>query len=166
MSKIIRISCIVAVLICLFGNSSAANENVYVDRIFVSHSSLKDIANNNIPNGTVYTFDSMDKTISFYASIGVTNPKKEKYEVELRCVDKQGALVIKKIWKKDISEFTSHRVGNDIIKEQIYAITLDPREGKMVQGQRIPLENLHQYDIKLYFERKLIGLTGFGYAIE
>ena len=52
------------------------------------------------------------------------------------------------------------QIGDDIFRRVVQDLELDPTPGAIVDGQRFPLENDNDYFIKLYFERKLIGLFG------
>lgn len=154
-------------LVFIFGTArvGASSNIVFVDRIFLSKYAENIMLNTKLAKHAVGTFTNTDKIIFYYASVGVINPTKKSYDVEIICKDKNGSAVFKETFKKDLSEFSGRSIGKEIIKTGLITFTLDPKPGAMLKGQLIPLESHHDYFVTLYFEHQILGSTEFNYLI-
>lgn len=163
MNKIIRYTLVFFILISSFANAKDITDSVFIDTMFLTDSIVKVISNSYQPGHGVDSFTNKDDLIFYYAVIGVINPTKKKYNVEMVCVDSKGNTILQGTVKRSLSGFTRH-VGGDIIKGYTQTLGMDPKIGAMVEGQIAPLRN-GDYFIKLYFEKKLIGITKFNYYV-
>lgn len=163
MKKILKVGVVLLVLISSLKSVEASSEIVFVDRMMISKAVEKNKLNLSLPKRSDWTFRSTDKIIFYYANIGIINPRKTSYDFKISCTDINGNPVIKGTLKKDLSEFSEYYINKDKIINGIITLMLDPKPGVMVKGQLRPLENDKEYFIKVYFEKKLIGITQFRY---
>jgi hypothetical protein len=162
MKKIVKIGMVLLVLIFNLQRLEASSDIVFVDRMMTSSVVVKRL-NLSLPKWSDWTFRDTDKIIFYYANIGVINPSKKSYNIEIVCTDIKGNPIIKSSLKKDFSEFSEYNIGKDKVRNGIITLILDPKPGGMVKGQLLPLENGKDYFIKIYFEKQLIGVTQFDY---
>jgi hypothetical protein len=164
MKKIIRSGLLLLTFLSYGKGLEARTDTVMVERIILSNSAKKitgDFAN---PGASVETVINKDKLIWYHADIGIVNPTKKKYEIEINCVDSKGKIVFKGILKRSFG--IKDDVDGEVISRVTQTLGLDPKSGAIVKGQLIPLENNNDYFIKLYVEKNLIGVTKFHYIIE
>lgn len=165
MKKIFGRTLLLFVLMNGLGCARGLEDSIFVNRMLLSNSGTRAILNSISPGEDVEMITNKDDVILYYADIGILNPTKKNYSVEIICTDKKGNIVIKGAFKRMI-DGEEDIVGADVIKDTLITVTLDPKQGAMVPGQLIPLKNQTDYYIELFVEKKLIGITKFNYAIE
>lgn len=156
--------CYVFLLFLLInGSAIAGNETdvVFIDRMMISDKIVTGLLNAKSPKHSVWTFRNQDEIIFYYASLGIINPTKKKYTLNLLCVDRNGNTVISVILNSDFTKSQAYHLAKDRIVLEPITLVLDPKKDILVKGQLIKLENNTRYFIKLYFEKKLIGITEF-----
>lgn len=161
----IRSGLLLLVLVCAIGRAVASKDVVFVESMFVSDYAAMIISDSISPGQSVELFTSKDKIIYYFANIGVINPAKKKYDVEIKCMNSKGDTVIKGKLKRSLPNFNGHQ-GESIIRSVAQTLGLDPKPGAMVEGQLIPLESGNDYFIELSFDNKLVGITRFHYTSE
>lgn len=67
--------------------------------------------------------------------------------------------------KMPLEKIRGH-IDKEVIGLAAQHLGLDPKPGAMIKGQHIPLANNNYYYIKLYVEKKLIGITKFQYIVK
>lgn len=164
MKKTIRIGLILFVFLTCVKNLEAGTDIVFIERVIVSNSAEKITYNSNDPGDSIETFTNKDKLIWYSTDIGIINPTKKKYEIEISCIDSKGKIVFKGIVKRSFS--IKDDANGEVIRRLVQELGLDPKPGAMVEGQLIPLKNNSDYFIRLYVEKNLIGVTKFHYVIE
>ena len=165
MKKIFGRKLLLLVLVNGLVNAGSIKDSVFVNRMLLSNSGMRAILNSISPGDDVEMITNKDDIILYYADIGIANPTKKKYGVEIICTDKKGNIVIQGAFKRMFDGLEDH-VGEDVVKGTLITVTLDPKPGAMAPGQLIPLKNHTDYYIKLFVEKKLIGITKFNYGIE
>lgn len=165
MQKIIGRVFLLLALTSNVGNAGMLSDSVFVNRILVSNSAKRAILNSVSPGDNVARITNKDDMVLYYASVGVINPTKKKYNVEIICTDVNGEVVIQGEFKRLLSTLEEH-VGRDTVKRLLLVLTLDPKPGAMAPGQLMPLKDNMDYYVKLFIEKKLVGVTNFSYEIE
>lgn len=166
MKKIFMSSLLAATLSCGMGNAGTYNDNIFVNRMLLSNSENRVILNSISPGKNIEIFTNKDDIILYYADIGVINPTKKKYDIEIICVDKDDNAIIKGAFKREFILESERHIGANIMKKTLLIVTLDPKVGAMAPGQLTVLKAHNNYFIKLYIEKKLIGVTNFSYEID
>ena len=155
---------ILLTFICGVVNAKMIRDSIFISNMFLTNSAIQVLSNSFNPGRSVDSFTNKDNLILYTADIGVINPTKKRYFVEVICVDSKGNIVLKGAVRRTLSGF-SRRVEGDIIKGYTQTLGMDPKVGAMVSDQLAPLKNGENYFIKLYFEHKLIGVTRFSYSV-
>ena len=162
MKKIIRDGLLLMMLITSTCIVKAGSNMAVVNSMFISNSTVQTLLNSVSPGPSVETITNKDEMIFYYADIGIINPTKIKYDIDVVCIDSKGNTIIKGSVQRKLTESIEH-IGGDTIKRLVQTVGLDSKSGAMVSGQLIPLKNGNNYFIKLFVEKKLIGVTKFNY---
>jgi len=165
MRKIIRSGLLLLVLVSVAGNATSNCDSIFIDRLGVSNSANSFYLKSLLLGERVEKVTSKDKIILYYANIGVMNPSHKKYNVEIIYLDSKSNVVIKGAYKTQLLDESLAHIGDDIIKNTLITVGLDPKPGAMVKGQLLPLKDNNDYYIKLFVEKKLIGVTKFHYDL-
>lgn len=145
-------------------NIGASSENIFVGEIILSNS-LEIISYDAInPGDSVEKFTNRDNTIFYTADIGIINPIKKYYLIEIDCINSIGKRVFKESTKEPLKFKTN--IQNDVLARLVKQVELNPKSGAMVEGQFALLESGNDYFIRLYVDNKLIGLSKFHYEIK
>lgn len=166
MKKMLQSGLLVLILASNIGIVKANTDIVFVDRMMISNAVEKNISHLSLPIRSSWTFRNTDKVIFYYANIGVINSSKKNYDLEITCIDMKGNTVITKKINKNFTEFLAYHVDRETLRNGEVTLTLNPKSGAMVKGQLKPLENDKNYFIKVFFEKKLVGVTEFHYLIS
>ncbi len=147
-----------------YSSVQASDDVVLLLRLIISNSS-EFIAYDNIhPGDSVGTLTSKDKVIFYSTDIGVINPTQKKYEIEIICVDSDNKIIFRDSVKRPLT--ITEKMGADTIGRLAQNLELDPTPGAIVNGQLSALVNNKDYFVKLFFDKKLIGVTKFHYEIK
>ena len=165
MKKIINLIFSIYALSNSIANAHMHDNNIFVDRIGISNSANNLLLDSILLGDRVETIKSTDKIILYYANIGIINPTKKNYNVEIIYTNIKGNIVIKGAYKTIFSDQDGMNLNGDSIRNTLITVGLDPKPGAMVQGQLLALENNTDYYIKLFIEKKLIGITKFTYNL-
>ena len=165
MRKIIRY----AVLLLAFVSGSGYPDKIN-DAVFTANMIVSDVPDTlggweYKPGDNVEVFSNQDEIIYYEANIGVINPTKKKYRLEIICIDSKGKVIIQGVINRSLDE-NKGQINEYVIRGVTQTLGLDPKPGALVAGQLFPLESGHDYFIQLYFEKKLIGVTKFHYVIN
>jgi hypothetical protein len=156
-------------ILTLLSNLSSAksdNDIFYINRVIISNSKI-DLPFNTITPGTNQEIiTNNDDVIFYYANIGVINPTKKKYTVEIVCVDKNNKTFVKEKFERKLQSQIVKYIGENGLKFTLITVSFDPKVGALVQGQRIPFHHHDEYFIKLFIDNKLIAVSSFLYYIE
>lgn len=167
MRKLIIISSFLFILTCNINNVMAENDAVYVDRMLISGSIIRNSQGTLIPKFSQWSFSDKDKIIFYAANIGIINPSKKLYEVKYVCIDVNGRIIFQGEDKIELTEPSTKYVyldKNKISQPKMVTFSLKPQRGVLVRGQVQPLESNKDYYVQLFVEKKLIGLSQFSYS--
>lgn len=165
MKKTIKRSLFLLVFISNLVTGANLSDAIFVNRIIISNTAKRAILNSISPGDNVAMISNKDDIMLYYADVGVLNPTKKKYNIEIICSDKKGNVVIQGSFKSPIDSLKNN-ISGDITQSLFQSLTLDPKVGAMVPSQLIPLKNHTDYYIKLFVEKQLIGISDFTYEIE
>ncbi len=165
MIKVIKKGIFLLLFINIIVYAKTPNNSVVIDRMLMSNTLKKITFEDYLPGKNKYTFTNKDKNIVYYVYFGIINSTKEKYEIELFCIDTKSNIIFKESIERTLVEFPDY-MGEDIIKNQDQMLLLDPKPGAMVKGQLMPLKDGNSYYIKLYIDKKLSGVSKFTYRID
>ena len=166
MKKIMIATFVMLILLSNFSSAETNNDVVFVNRMIISNSET-DLPFNSIdPGVNQQIITNKDDIFLYYASIGVVNPTKKKYKVEIIFVDKNNNVVLQGGFKRELTSVSRRDVGKDIIKTTLLTVMLDPKVGTIAPGQLISLQDRQEYFVKLLIENKLVGISRFMYIIE
>ena len=164
MKKILKKFVLLFVLVINAECAEASKDVVFLDRVVLSNSLATVLFDPLLPRNSVDVVTSKDNIVYYVAKIGVLNPSKRKYSVDIVCVDSKGTLILKGSVERTLSSFLYH-VGGDVLRGVTQTLGLNPKPGAMVRDQVLPLEDGKDYYIKFYFEKKLLGITKFHYDV-
>ena len=156
-------------ILTLFSRLSSAESNhdlVYVNRMIISNSKMDLPFNSIAPGMNKEIITNKDDVIFYYADIGVINPTKKKYTVEIIFVDKNNRTFVKGKFERKLKSITIQHIGKNVLKSTLLTFSFDPKAGALVQGQLIPFHNADEYFIELFIDNKLIAISSFTYYIE
>ena len=157
---------VMLILLSNFSSAETNNDVVYVNRMIISNSE-RDLPLNSIaPGMNKEIITNKDDVIFYYADIGVINPTKKKYTVEIIFVDKNNRTFVKGKFERKLKSITIQHIGKNVLKSTLLTFSFDPKVGALVQGQRIPFHHHDEYFIKLFIDNKLIAVSSFLYYIE
>lgn len=162
MKKIFKRGLILFVLITKVFSVQAKSDTIFIDRMLMGNSTGVHFFNPFIPEKSIDFFRAKDEIIYYVANISIINPTKKTYRIGIFCVDSRGKLVFKAIVKRALCDY-EYKLGKDTIKGVSQTLGLEPKPGAIIKGQFMPLESDKDYYIKLYVEKKLIGLSKFHY---
>lgn len=151
-------------LMTTIGYAKVPNDTIVINRAFMSNILEKIIFDEYLPGKDIETFTDKDKGIFYYIYLGVINPTKEKYQIEIICVDNKNNVIFKKSTERKLMEYSNY-IGEDLLKNQDQIFKLNTKLGAMVEGQVTPLKDGNMYFIKLYIEKKLMGVSMFSYHV-
>ncbi len=163
MSAIIKNCILLLIFINCIVKVEASSDFVFIDRMMTSDLIQKKFDGVEVPKRSAWVFRSSDKIIFYYAQVGIINPTKNKYDFDVVCIDEKGKIFIKQVMTKEFPEMSAYYLGANIIKSDVITMKLDTKSNASIKGQLLPLELAKTYFIKLYFEKKLIGITSFIY---
>jgi hypothetical protein len=146
-------------------NAHGHDNNIFVDRLGISNSANNLLLDSVLLGDRVETIKSTDKIILYYANVGIINPKNKKYSVRIICINNTGDVIIKGAYKTIFSDQDAISLKGESIRTTLITVGLDPKPNAMVQGQLLRLQNNTDYYIKLFIEKKLIGVTKFTYIV-
>ena len=141
------------------------NDSVVVDKMLMTSTIDGVTLADYLPKKSEDIFSNTDKAILYYVYFGIINPTKKKYQVDIICVDTKNNIIFNESTKRALENLPDY-IGEDIIKHQVQLFQLDPKLGVMVKGQLIPLQDDNDYLIKLYIEKKLVGISRFTYQVD
>lgn len=146
-------------------NASPSSEETVVPEIIAVSKNATELFGKGFPNDVTRTVRNTDKIIFYYASIRIVNPQKQKYAVEIECIDENGDTVIASETMKEIFSINESKYLDGKSGYIETSLGLEPRVGAMVSGQKKSLKPGATYFIRLYVEKRLIGLTQFRYIV-
>lgn len=160
--------CIVRILILLLLKNGVLcakepNDVTFLNGAMITHLVEKGPNNSYVPDVPNAAVSNQDNIFLYYANVGVMNPTKKKYDVELSCIDKKEHVLFRKVFQQTVHASDAPKLGVNTMKEAIITFTMNPKTGGMVPGQTNVLKDHQDYYMKLYFDKKLIGITEFRY---
>ena len=155
------------ILFVLLGSNGilwAAENEIFIGRLYISNTLEKITYDIISPGDSVETITNKDKVLFYHSRIVILNPTKKKYHIEVHCVDNKDRLVFKGVRDRALKYYD--HLGDDVIAQIIQQLEMDPRSGAMIEEQKMPLENDSDYFFKLYVDQRLIGITRIHYLIK
>lgn len=144
--------------------SWAKTHNVVISSMVLSNSIGKTTNHSMFPGRLVTTISNTDEIIYYSADVGILNPGKEKYSFKIVCMDSTKHVIYEDNQDLILNGIT--RIGEDNFAHSRVYLRLDPEPGSFVDGRLLTWENNKDYFIKLYLEKKLIGITYFHYVLK
>jgi hypothetical protein len=160
------LKCILPLLLLVnfINNVQASTDLIFVDRMMISNS-IKNKSNKIKPNSSNWYLSNEDQDIFYYAQIGIINPTATQYEIKLVCIDEEGIPIFRKNFKVALTKFSGYQQEKNTIKLYELTLNLNPKPNALVKGQIAPLKDDNNYLVKLFINKKLIGITQFHYEI-
>ncbi len=164
MIKITKVRIFLLLFMATIAYAKTPNNSVVVDRTLMTDAIDRVTSAEHLPEKNKEIFTNTDKAILYYVYFGIINSTKKKYQVDITCVDTKNNIIFKSPTEVVLKEVPDY-IGEDIIKYQVQMLQLDTKPGAMVKGQLIPLKDDNDYFIKLYIEKKLVGVSNFTYQV-
>ncbi len=148
--------------LCIADAGNPVIDNAYVMSTIVSNSYELVTYDVLVPGDSVETITSKDKVMFYEMVIGINNPTKKKYSIEIVCVDSKDKIIFRGAVKRSFELKDEFEGGN--LFRLVQQLEFHPKAGTLIAGQLYPLEPGNDYFIKFYFENKLLGITKFNYV--
>lgn len=132
MKKIMRNGLLLMALGSGIGYADSVNDIVFTEGIILTNTTWL-ITFYTKPGDNIETFTNKDKVIYYEATIGVINPTKKFYGVEIICVDSKDNIVLKGPVKRSLG-MDDGNIGEDIVRRVVQTLGLDPKPSVLVSS--------------------------------